>query len=264
LWDWFGDFNWYWQLLIMFATGFGAFCALGGAITAHEREHGAIGLIILVLGICCAAVCLHAAWGLLRDFVVAISTVHPTDWPWYWQAVAFVLLAIGAIACAAAAQIGWSEHEGRGIVLYGIALLAICPCAVMFWEFLVGAFHFVLPRIRLAALAISAACALFGSLITRSVDRSGYSISRSAEWRYLNSNRKHHDATNREVWEHRHGSKSWEKRISRQRVGWGACAIIVGTFVAATSNSTWVLSTIFVNAVASLLVTTAVMAMAKR
>jgi hypothetical protein len=109
-----------------------------------------------------------------------------------------------------------------------LVLLLIAYAAA--WQYGRPWFHFVAAEYELPVVA--AACAILlvwiPVLLAAAYNPSGSSIPGTHEWRIVGSGAKHRDATEREVYEHRHGHGAWDAAVQTTKLGIG----IVGTLLA--------------------------------
>lgn len=281
VWHWLSSLAWYWQPLIMAASGLGLFiCGVIAIGQSRSRRPEArwrsqyvrrqnrwesryVHCGVAALGVLCLVVFLLAAYQLLKGLGKIFILLHPNEWAWYWQLLIFVLLCATGLLAAIFAKWGSEGHRIRRAALLGFCVLVAIPCTLITCRFLKATYQVVIPRIDLLPIGVSAAIALGGSLIANRVDKSAYSRATSHEWRFVRGGH-YKDATKRDVWEHYHGTKSWETRIRRQRVIWVSFAAIVGVLIVTNHNPTQELSVIGVTGGASLILSSVVMAVFRR
>jgi hypothetical protein len=255
---------WYWRLLILVGVSALGFYAGVFAIviwtddTGWFKKYGFTASVCAIMLCLVFLACLVLAIFLSVQFVgaglQAAFRIRPGGWAWYWQLLLFAAAAIvglvTAIAIAAMQDTGTGQWR-KTFPLWLTVSICLAICAPIAFRCLKAASGAVVSQIEAVSPSVAAGIALIGALSVNSVDRSAYSRCTTHEWRYVKGGR-YKDATNRDVWEHRHGSGTWKKRIHRQRIVWAAVAAAGGFIALANHKPAPELAAIFVNGTACL------------
>jgi hypothetical protein len=247
---WMNSLAWYSKFLLFVVACVAGFCAGWLALywlVSVLDEIGTRGYIkfakatgtgvacLLFLG--CLSVCGFMGLHFLTAAFHAATRIRPTAWAWYWRLLLLVgSCVLGLFAVFVALALKDQSAQGWSALMWIITLACLTSTVLMGVHFLKVGYRTVLPRVDLVSVGVAAAVALVGSLIVNSVDRSAFSRSGTHEWRFIHGGR-YKDATNRDVWEHVHGSGSWAARVHRQRIVWAVVAVTAGLITLASRNS---------------------------